>query len=194
MAVHNTIQGVSTRDKIIRLGRDFIQKMGYHSFRYQLIAKELNIKNAAVHHYFPAKEDLGVAVIEKDRSDFLDLIEAGKEQSAKEKTEVLLTMYANYCLSGKNLCIIGACTSIYSELPPKMEKAANEYIDTIESWLTDVLREGLQKGEFRSEQTPENIAALWISTLPGALQVAQAKGAGFFRGVLEQLRRTLRST
>jgi len=193
MAVqNNTMQGVSTRDKIITLGRDFIQHMGYHTFRYQLIAKELNIKNAAVHHYFPAKEDLGVAIIEKDRSDFLDLIESSKDQSAKARTEVLLTMYANYCLSGKNLCIIGACTSIYSELPPKMEKAANEYIDTVEIWLTDTIRAGRDAGEFRINQSPEDIAALWISTLPGALQVAQAKGAGFFRGVLEQLRRTLR--
>jgi TetR/AcrR family transcriptional repressor of nem operon len=186
------MQGVSTRDKIISLGRDFIQHMGYHTFRYQLIAKELNIKNAAVHHYFPAKEDLGVAIIEKDRSDFLDLIEASKDQSAKARTEVLLTRYANYCLSGKNLDIIGACASIYSELSPKMEKAANEYIDTVESWLTDTLRAGRDAGEFRFSQTPEDIAAFWISTLPGALQVAQARGAGFFRGVLEQLRRTLR--
>jgi len=167
--------------------------MGYHSFRYQLIAKELNIKNAAVHHYFPAKEDLGVAIIEKDRSDFLDLVDSVKNRSPKDKVEALLARYNRYQSSGKNLDIIGACTSIYSELPPKMERSANDYIDTVENWLTDVFREGKEIGEFRFEETPEDLASLWISTLPGALQVAQAKGSDHFNRALDQLRVMLKT-
>src|SRR5262249_51674818 len=155
---------------------------------YQLIAKELNIKNAAVHHYFPAKEDLGVAIIEKDRADFLDLATSVKNQPPKEKAELLLKVYTTYCSSGKNLCIIGACTSIYSELPPRMEKAANNYLDTMENWLIDVFREGKATGDFRFEEAPEDLAALWISALPGALQSAQAKGSDHLQRVLEQLR------
>ena len=59
------MQASTTKDRIVELSRNAIQSLGYHSFNYRQIADELKIKNAAIHHYFPAKEDLGVAVVEK---------------------------------------------------------------------------------------------------------------------------------
>ena len=49
-----------TRNEIIRLGSELIRSIGYNSFSYADISKALNIKNAAIHYYFPSKSDLGV--------------------------------------------------------------------------------------------------------------------------------------
>ena len=184
----------TTRDKIVELGRDFVQQMGYHAFKYQLIARELNIRNAAIHHYFPAKEDLGVAIIEKDREDFLTMTRIIKDSPALEKAFSLLLLYQNYQSQGKNLCVIGACISAYSELPEKMTIAAKNYQDTMYNWLTAVFKEGLGNGEFHFTQSPEDLAALWMAALPGALQGWQAMGKPYFDNVLNQLTGTLQET
>ena len=52
-----------TRSEIIRLGSELIRSIGYNSFSYADISKALNIKNAAIHYYFPSKSDLGVEKI-----------------------------------------------------------------------------------------------------------------------------------
>jgi TetR/AcrR family transcriptional repressor of nem operon len=184
------VTAFTTRDKIIELGRNFVQRLGYHAFKYQLIAKELNIKNAAIHHYFPAKEDLGTAIIEKDLGDFQTMTRTSGS-TAFEKAISIIYVYQTYYNEGKNLCIIGACISAYSELPEKMATAAKKYQDTIYNWLVNTFKEGLANGEFHFTDTPENLAALWLATLPGAIQAAQTRGKGYFDQVLDQLIGTL---
>ncbi|MBS1662265.1 MAG: TetR/AcrR family transcriptional regulator [Bacteroidetes bacterium] len=184
---------MTTKDKIIELGRDYVQRLGYHSFKYQLIANDLNIKNAAIHHYFPAKEDLGVAIIEKDRSDFKLLTESIKKHPLKDQAEALLTLYINYYNQKKNLCIVGACVSAFAELPEKMALASQNHLETIQTWLINLLKQGQASGEFRFKEKPEDLAALWISALPGALQSAQIKGEAHLMQVITQLRQTLKT-
>lgn len=185
------VKASTTRDKIVELGRDFVQKLGYHAFKYQLIAKELNIKNAAIHHYFPAKEDLGAAIIEKDLADFQFMTRSVKGNPAFEKVQALLSIYRNYQQDGKNLCVIGVCTSAFVELPEKMATAAKNYQETIYNWLIVTLKQGLADGEFHFTDDPEDVAALWMAALPGALQASQTRGKTYFDQVLNQLRGAL---
>ena len=182
---------MTTRDKIIELGRDYVQRLGYHSFKYQLIAKDLDIKNAAIHHYFPTKEDLGAAIIDKDHADFVAMTKPKKDSAREQLETTLLETYLYFLKGKKNLCVIGACISAYTELPEKMKKAVQSYIHTLDTWLINVLREGQKRGEFSFSGKPEDLAALWIAALPGALQSAQARGEDHFYQVLDQLRKTL---
>lgn len=181
---------LSTKEKIIELGRDFIQQVGYHSFKYQQIATVLNIKNAAIHHYFPGKEDLGVAVIKKDHQDFLKAKDTVALKNSVAKTEMLLGAYTSYFKAGKNLCVIGSCASAAAETPKQMQVAAKDYFDDLISWLSDVFKEGLKSGEFTFKEKPAELATLWMATLPGTLQLSKLNGAKFFEQSLNQLRKT----
>jgi TetR/AcrR family transcriptional repressor of nem operon len=187
-----TGNGQNTKEQIVHLGRDLVQRMGYHSFRYQLIAKELDIKNAAIHHYFPGKEDLGVAIIQKDLADFQDMTRMVEKESPTAKAELLLTSYKGFLRTGKGLCVIGSCASAYSEIPERMKAAASDYCGRLNMWLTDVFREGQQTGEFGFTGRPEEMTALWTATLPGALQVAQMQGEAWFDNVMLQLKKALK--
>jgi TetR/AcrR family transcriptional repressor of nem operon len=55
-----------TREKILELGEDLLLTKGYNAFSYQDISKELGIKNAAVHYYFPAKENLVTSIVKNN--------------------------------------------------------------------------------------------------------------------------------
>ncbi len=188
------VRSLTTRDKIIELGRNFVQELGYHAFKYQLIAKELNIKNAAIHHYFPSKEDLGVAIIEKDQADFEWVARSVTDKPAFERVSALIEIYRSYLNENKNLCIIGACISAYKEIPEKMTRAAKKYQDSMYNWLVTNFKQGLASGEFRFIDPPEDLAALWLATLPGTIQAAQARGRDYFEQVMNQLGLTLKAT
>ena len=46
--------------------RAMVQARGYNSLSFRELAKEIGIKSASVHYYFPTKGDLGAALAEAD--------------------------------------------------------------------------------------------------------------------------------
>ena len=70
-----------TRNEIIRIGSELIRSVGYNAFSYADIAKVLNIKNAAIHYYFPTKSDLGEEIIKRNIDAFNELISRWKTLS-----------------------------------------------------------------------------------------------------------------
>lgn len=163
----------TTKDKIVELGQEFIQLFGYHSFKYQQIASALNIKNAAIHYYFPSKAELGVAAIQRDQAEFRQLIKSVENSSATEKAEALLSVYQDYQQNTKKLCIAGVCGSDYQDIPEIMQRATKQHLTNLITWLTSVFQEGLAAGEFRFSGRAEDLAAHWASSLIGSLQVAR---------------------
>ena len=62
-----------TREKIIELGENLIRTKGYNAFSYQDISSELGIKNAAIHYYFPSKENLGTSIVKTNIQRFEEM-------------------------------------------------------------------------------------------------------------------------
>jgi len=56
-----------TKNKIMDLAENLLLSRGYNGFSYKDISLALGIKNATVHYHYPAKKDLGVAVIRRAR-------------------------------------------------------------------------------------------------------------------------------
>jgi TetR/AcrR family transcriptional repressor of nem operon len=183
----------ATQEKIVELGRDFIQQVGYHSFSYKQIAAILNIKNAAVHHYYPAKEDLGLAVIEKDRSDFKRMVEATVNDTATAKTEALLKSYEQYFADDNKLCMVGTLGSAFKDIPEKMQSASKAYIDEIAKWLTNTFKDGVASGEFHFKGTADEMTTHWITSLSGSLIIGRLRGQAYFDATMNLLRTSIKT-
>ena len=188
----NTAQ--NTKDRIIELGRNYMQRIGYHSFNYKQIALELNIKNASIHHYFPSKEDLGLAVIEKDRQDFIYLTQKAKKAKAMDKLEALIANYEYYFREGKKLCVISTFGSSYNEITERMQLAVSQYAELVTAWLAATLKEGLESGEFSFKQSVDDLANVWMAMMPGALLVGRTGGQAAFDKTINSLRQTVKSS
>ena len=181
----------NTKEQIVSLSRDLIQRIGYQSFSFRMIADQLDIKNAAIHYHFPGKENLGVAVIEKDSADFIALTDSLADKSPSMKIEAILGLYDHYFNDGNKLCLIGACGAGYMELPLNMQAAAKAHLMTISSWLTDVFSEGLGNGEFRFPVSAAAMAAQWVNALPGTLITGRILGKEHVDQGLGNLRKSL---
>lgn len=180
----------TTRDKIIELGRAYIQRFGYHAFNYQQIAAELQIKNAAIHYYFPGKGDLGVAALEKDLADFRQLIERMQAAAPAAKLDALLSVYHDYQPATQPLCLAGVCGANYNLLPEPMQRATRQYTDQVIVWLTDLFEEGRAAGAFHFTSRAEDLAAYWSAALIGLEQMARVQPERF-AATLAQLRGSL---
>ena len=182
-----------TRDKIVELARNYIQTMGYHAFNYKQIATVLNIKNAAIHHYYPAKEDLGLAVIEKDRSDFVDMVACTANEEPIKRLEALIHNYERYFSEGYKMCLISTFGSAYHDIPEKIQQAVTQYSNLVQDWLVEVMQNGLDTGAFNFEGTAKEMANKWAAILPGSLQMGRWRGEAYFHELMNGLRTSLKA-
>ncbi|MEL7519278.1 MAG: TetR/AcrR family transcriptional regulator, partial [Pseudomonadota bacterium] len=73
---------MSTRDILTDLGEVAIRRFGYGGFSYADLARDAGIKKASIHHHFPAKADLGLAVLERYAQRLKETLEAISATSA----------------------------------------------------------------------------------------------------------------
>ena len=180
-----------TRDKIVELGRNIVQRVGYHSFNYKQIATTLAIKNAAIHHYYPAKEDLGVAIVKKDHEDFQQMKQRLATQTPLQNVEALLNNYISY-FKGGQLCVIGTFEVALYEVPERIKLATGDYLEDIDMWLKDAMQKGLDNNDFHFKQSAAELAELWLAALPGALLAGRLRGEISFNTLIKELRDSLK--
>ena len=68
---------MGTKDDIVRIATDYIQRNGVSGFSYADIARKMNIKKPSIHYYFPVKSDLVRAAFEKYSTDFFETLRQG---------------------------------------------------------------------------------------------------------------------
>ncbi len=157
-----------TKTKILDLAEGLIRRQGYHAFSYKDISVPLAFKNAAVHYHFPAKEDLGVAIIDRTRISFRAKVAQWEEKKSLDKIASFIKVYER-SQSRNMVCIMGALGPAYDTLPAKMKDALTETSLEIKNWLRDVLNEGLESGEFHYAESADEKANMIISALLSSL-------------------------
>jgi TetR/AcrR family transcriptional repressor of nem operon len=167
-----------TNQQILYYARNFLQCKGYNGFSYKDISQKLGIKNAAIHNYYPKKEDLVAALLEDSRknlaANIAQIVESGG--SARDQ----LQYYFDYALKefdeGKSICPPGSVILDFEELPKKVQKQNLLLLDDILTWISKVLKAGLEQGEFDFPDPVDARAELIVEALMGARQLSSVKG------------------
>ena len=158
----------STKAAIIQLADILIRQKGYHGFSYRDISVPLQIKNAAIHYHFPAKKDLGLAVIQRNRKSFVDQTQVWASQSPGHQIKQFVNIYKT--IQKSNLvCFMGALGPFFHQLPEEMQAALRETSHTIRQWVTKTLERGLMEGQFHFSQSPSDLADVLVSALMASL-------------------------
>ena len=98
---------MGTKDDIVRIATDYIQRNGVSGFSYADIARKMNIKKPSIHYYFPVKSDLVRAAFEKYSADFFETLRQGVDaaHSLREELEVYMRPYRANLEQGYKLCL-----------------------------------------------------------------------------------------
>ena len=114
-----------------RAGRQLIMRRGYSGFSYADIADAIDIRKASIHHHFPTKADLAVAVLQQSQANFdadMSLLDASGADAL-----VQMRAYIGYwerCIADDSapFCVAGMLGAELPALPTS--RAGGEGIST----------------------------------------------------------------
>jgi TetR/AcrR family transcriptional regulator, transcriptional repressor for nem operon len=187
------VRSANTKRAILDLAESFLQDMGLNGFSYAHIAKELDVKNAAIHYHFPSKEALACAVIQRYRDRFQLWINNAriKDLSPQEKLDWFFSIYTNTRADNGKVCLAGSLETEFNSLPASLREQTEALTRELLAWLQATLIEGRETGVFHFSGNPASKAALILSSLQGALQMARALGTDKFHAVVQQHKQDL---
>jgi TetR/AcrR family transcriptional regulator, transcriptional repressor for nem operon len=180
----------NSKRTILNLAEALLQDKGFNGFSYAHIANELGVKNAAIHYHFPSKEDLSIAVIQRYRERFKLWINNSriKDLSPAQKLDWFFNIYTDMRADKGKVCLVGSMEAEFNSIPEGLQAEVQALHKELLAWLQSMLAEGRAAGAFQFNGEPANKAALILSSLQGALQMARALGTKKFRDVVEQIK------
>lgn len=181
---------MKTEEAIVDLAEQLIRTKGYNAFSYKDISSPLKIKNAAIHYHFPAKSDLGVAVIQKTRNSFEISTAEWKNDSPSNQLSNFFNIYTK-SKDENMVCFMGSLGPSYDSLPKAMKDELSLAAAEIRNWVTGVLRKGLEKGEFDFEEEISAKSDLIVSSLLASLIMGKVTGENVLTKVIDTLQRSL---
>lgn len=161
--------GEATRTKILDVAQKLIQTRGYNGFSFRDIADDVGIRTASIHHYYPTKADLGVAVARRYRFEFGELLSdilTGKE-SVRDRLEAYAGLFRHVLQTDNRLCLCGALGAETVGLPDDVAAEVSVFFDESEAWLEGVFQ-GQGDGALELGQT-------YLALLEGAMMVARVQ-------------------
>jgi len=180
----------NSKRTILNLAEALLQDKGFNGFSYAHIASELGVKNAAIHYHFPTKEDLSIAVIQRYRERFKLWINNSriKDLAPAQKLDWFFNIYTDMRADKGKVCLVGSMEAEFNSIPAGLQTEVQALHKELLAWLQEMLADGRAVGAFQFNGEPVNKAALILSSLQGALQMARALGTKKFRDVVEQIK------
>ena len=182
------IEPLSTRQQIIEYSADMLRANGFEGFSYLDISRHLGITKASVHHHFPKKVDLGLALCDWTQDWFEQGISHfdAKATSNWNKLERYVRAAMKHSLNEQKLCPISAFYSDLNKLPESIKERVKALDDYELDWVTLVMQEGIKNNEFSANQDPRALASLFIFSCKGALYYARLHGKDLFQQTMKQ--------
>ncbi len=166
----------SVATQILDAAQRMVQTRGYNGFSYADISDKVGLRKASIHHYFPGKADLCLALVVRYREEigrrraFLDLVADGPDQK--------LIGYAHVCRDmlrdGNRMCLCGALALDLVCLPKTVQAEVQAFFAENEGWLAEALTAGREAGTLRFEGSPRSQAEAFLSGVEGAMLLARA--------------------
>ena len=166
----HSMKSSDKKNEILDCAQALIQTRGYNGFSYADISSTVGIRKASIHHHFPTKVDLVVAVVERYR-DFFNtcLLNINTENNWISKIKLYAGLY-HKALAEDKLCLCGMLASDMETLPDEVKKVVRGFLSDNANWLTEVLF--LHYPEI-SKKRLLNIAWQIINLLQGGITMAR---------------------
>lgn len=157
--------------RVLEAAVPLVQERGYNGFSYADVAARVGVTKATLHHHFPTKDALGVAVAERYRQAFaerLDDIEQSS-QTPRERLERYAELYIAAVANGSRMCLCGLLAAESSTLPAPVRQEVQRFFVEQRRWLVRTLAAG-------SVRDVDGCADLLLAGLEGASLIARIDG------------------
>ncbi|KNY10286.1 TetR family transcriptional regulator [Achromobacter piechaudii] len=165
--------------EIVEHTRLLLAAGGYHGFSYADVSERVHIGKPSIHHHFPTKEDLVLAVVALHRQQARAGLAALDQHVEDPKARLMA--YADYwakCIREGTMpmCICAMLAAEAPMIPPAIANDVRAYFGELAAWIASVLDSGVAKGQFRLRDKVEAEAQAFMSMVHGAMLTARAFG------------------
>jgi TetR/AcrR family transcriptional repressor of nem operon len=166
-----------TPTRILDVAERLLQRRGFNGFSYADVARELGLTKASLHYHFAGKAELGEALVGRYTGTFADALVAIdlRPADAPAKLRGYAQLYADV-LRDERMCLCGMLAAEYETLPQAMRDSVVRFFDDNETWVQQVIEQGLREGTLRCEGSTGDAARAIVSGLEGAMLVARPFG------------------
>lgn len=164
-----------TRETILDAARAMVQAKGYNALSFRELAKDVGVKSASVHYYFPTKGDLGAAVAKRYRQDAVGYFEklAARDDDVETTFRAYADVFRAALRDDNRMCLYGIMAAEYADLPPEVRVEVDLFSAANAEWLARLLARRhpeLEKAALRDR------ALATFAAIEGAQLVARGRG------------------
>jgi TetR/AcrR family transcriptional regulator, cholesterol catabolism regulator len=157
IALYTTRRNISQRRRapqIIEAAARVFAERGFHGATTQDIADVLGIKQGSLYYYFSSKEAALELVCLKGVEGFFDSAKAiaARPESVRERLTLLINSHLSPLVDRPDF--VKVFLNERQHLPRESRRRIGRWSRVIERIFEDVIREGVSKGEFRSDLDP----------------------------------------
>ena len=158
---------------ILDSARVLMMDRGYNGFSFRDVAAEVGIKSASIHYHYSTKADLAEATAKAYRLAFVDAIDGLTAATAPDLLRAYGALFVASLREQGGLCLGGVLAADSETLPDQVRDEVVLFFDSQHQWLAEVLRDGQERGEIRADLSAEDFAAMFVSSLEGAMMVSR---------------------
>lgn len=161
-----------TRAELLMQAEALVRSRGYSGFSYGALAEAVKIRKASIHHHFPTKTDLALALVAAYDARYDEaLAEILRDGTgAVGRIEAYGRLYLTGVEDGLG-CLCAVLAVEIDTLPGPLRDGLVRFFDKHVAWLEAVLSAGLADGGIRSRVDPAAAARMVVATLEGALML-----------------------
>jgi TetR/AcrR family transcriptional repressor of nem operon len=169
------VTAIDTRQRIMDMARLTVQARGYGGLSFRDLAKDVGIKSASIHYYFPSKGELGGALAERYTADFAAYLQTVLAQSSDPAVRIrkYTDVFRNTLLNENRMCLGGIMSAEHAELPPQVQVEVVKFSQMNVCWLAEALAPGARDPADRAQIG--NRALAIFATIQGAQLIARGR-------------------
>src|SRR5215469_1316072 len=184
-----TATGDLTANRIIAAAQQLIMRRGYSGFSYADVSEAIDIRKASIHHHFPVKTDLVIAVLNEWQEAF-DADVASLQASGANAIAQLRAYIGHWerCIADDTapFCVAGMLGAELPALPEEVAQVVKAFFDNLTAWLEQVFESGVKNDLIKLDSSVQTEAATLVSLVYGAMLAARASGnVALFKDVTE---------
>jgi len=177
------------KEQIVSVALDLLQTHGFENFSYLDIANKLDITKASIHHHFPKKELLGVALCRAIQAWHKKAFERIllDNTTAQERLDAYINGMMRFACGRNKICPLSSLQVDVASLTEAMQQELRIMDEQELEFIEQILAQGQREKRFVFAGDAKSQAVLTVLACKGALQYSRVHGQAIFDQTLQQI-------
>lgn len=186
---------MDTKTSLLDSAERLARELGFDAFSYADLSREVGIRKASIHHHFPAKADLALALVTRYREDFMVALSEIErvEKTAGAQLATYLSLYQTALRGGEQVCLCVSFSVSLSSFDAQVVRQINRFHAESLAWLECVFERGQEDGSISLVGDPSDEAYACLALAEGAQLIVRSSGEiSDFENVTKSLKSRIR--